>query len=259
MQRYLTALRSVFVRNIITLKRYYFNTLSSLISLYMIFMFIYYGARGFGGPAMSVGNTLEGILVGYLLWTLSIMAFSDLSWDLNNQAQVGTLEQLYVTPVGFNWLNACNLLSNLVVNFVMAGALLLVMMISTGKYLNLDLISTVPLLLLSLGPAFGIGFAMGGLALIFKRIQSFFQIFQFVFVGFITIPWHAFPWARYLPLAMGNRLLGEVMVGGLRIWQLAKSDMIILVWTSIVYLGLGLLIFRWCESIAKDKGLLGQY
>ena len=75
---------------------------------------------------------------------------------------------------------------------------------------------------------------MGGLALVFKRIQAVFQIFQFVFVAFLTLPWSIFPWARYLPLSMGNYLLQEVMIRDLRFWQLARADLAVLVVTGVV-------------------------
>jgi ABC-2 type transport system permease protein len=49
------------------------------------------------------------------------------------------------------------------------------------------------------------------------------------------------------------------MVEGLSIWELNGGDLLIAVATSIVYLALGLLAFSKCESIAKNKGLLGHY
>jgi len=241
------------------MKRYYFNSISYVLTLYIVFLLLFYGARSLGGPAIVGGDTLDGIVVGYLLWSLAIMAYGDLSWDLSNQAQVGTLEQLYITPMGFTWINTCYLITNLIINLAISGVLLTLMMVSTGKYLNLNLSSALPIFLLTLLPAYGIGFAMGGLALVFKRIQAVFQIFQFVFVAFITLPWGTFPWARYLPLSMGNHLLQEIMIKDLRIWQLARSDLTVLIGTGVIYLGLGLIAFRWAEQVAKNKGLLGQY
>ncbi len=58
------------------------------------------------------------------------------------------------------------------------------MMATTGKWMNLDFVSLVPLLAITLLGAYGFGFALGGLALVFKRIQALFQIMQFVFIGF---------------------------------------------------------------------------
>jgi len=259
MQRQLIAFRVILFRNIIELKRYAFNTASMLVSLYVMFMILFYGAQRLGGAAIAAGDTLEGLLVGYLLWTMAIMAYSELSWDLNSQAQVGTLEQLYISPIGFSRLNAFSLLCNLVLQFGYAAIILVVLMVSTGKYLNVDLLSIIPIFILALMSAYGIGFAVGGLALIYKRIQAFFSIFQFVFLAFLTAPWSQFPWARFLPLSMGNFLLREVMVHGKAIWELDPVNMFILVATGLVYFGLGVFAFSLSERIARDKGLLGHY
>lgn len=259
MQRYLIAMRAMITRNLINMRRYVFNTISMLVTFYIVFMLLFLGVRGIGGAALASGNTLEGLIVGYLLWMLSLSAYSDLAWDLNQEAQVGTLEQLYVSPIGFNWLNAFNLISGLVLSFVISGVLLVVMMLSTGKYLSVDLISVLPLMILSLLGVYGIGFAMGGLALIFKRIQAFFQIFQFVFVAFLALPLDRFPWAQFLPLTMGGHLLRQVMIHGTRLWELPASSVAVVVVTGVSYLAVGLAVFEWSARIAKRKGLLGHY
>jgi len=259
MQRHLVAFRVILYRNIIELKRYAFNTLSMIVSMYAMFMILFFGAQHLGGAALAAGNTLEGMLVGYLLWTLSIMAYSELSWDLNAQAQVGTLEQLYISPFGFSLLNAYSLLCNLVLQFGYAAIMLGLLLVSTGKELHIDLVSIVPIFALALMSAYGVGFTVGGLALVYKRIQAFFSIFQFVFLAFLTVPWAQFPWARFLPLSMANFLLREVMIHGKRLWELESVHLVTLVGVGVFYLGLGVLLFGVSERIARSKGLLGHY
>lgn len=259
MQRYLIAMRAMITRNLINMRRYMFNTISGLVTMYIVFMLLFMGVRGIGGAALAGGTTLEGLVVSYLVWVLSISAYSDLAWDLNQEAQVGTLEQLYISPIGFNWLNAFNLISGLGLSFVFAAVLLTLMMLTTGTYLNLDLVSVVPLMITALLSVYGIGFAMGGLALVFKRIQAFFQIFQFVFVAFLALPLDRFPWAQFLPLTMGGHLLRQVMVQGTRLWELPATSLAVLALTGVCYLALGLTVFEWSARIAKRKGLLGHY
>ncbi|MEW6723508.1 MAG: ABC transporter permease [Bacillota bacterium] len=253
------ASKAIFYRNLVLMRSYFFNTISMLVTMYIVFLLMFYGAKAVGGASLSMGDTLEGLIVGYLVWMFAIMAYSDLSWSLTNEAQVGTLEQLYLSPAGFKWLSGMNLASNFLLNAVIAFVLLLGIMLTTGHWLRLDLISLLPLLVVTVLSAYGIGFAMGGLALIFKRIQSFFQILQFVFVAFIVLPWDRFPWAKYLPLAMGNVLTRRVMVEGTRLWQLPFSDLLVLAGTSLFYLAAGLVAFSTCERAAKDRGLLGHY
>lgn len=242
------------------MKRYMVNSVSGLVSIYMIFMLIFMGFQSVSRYASTSGldGSLEGTIVGFFVWTFTIYAFSNLSWNLANEAQTGTLEQLYLAPCGFKWVGACTIISDLVFSFVPIMALLMAMMATTGKWLRVDLISLVPLLLITLLGGYGVGFALGGLALVFKRIQALFQIMQFVFIGLLVIPIRV-PVAKYLPLAMGNHLIYRTMVDGVRLWRLPLGDVLTAVWVGAAYLAVGIGIFSWCERVAKNRGLLGHY
>ncbi|HHV04647.1 MAG TPA: hypothetical protein GXX64_12225, partial [Bacteroidales bacterium] len=102
------------------------------------------------------------------------------------------------------------------------------------------------------------GFALGGLALVFKRIQALFQIFQFVFLAFLLVPFRV-PWAKFLPLSAGFSLIYDVMVEGARLWELPLGSILIAIAVGAVYLAIGLFIFSRCEHVARDRGLLGHY
>jgi len=234
----------VCIRNVIQLRRYFFNTASELVLFYVIFLLIFYGAKAVGGSAISAGETLEGIIVGYFLWMLSIYAYGDMSSGIAGEAQMGTLEQLYLCPAGFWFVNACSVAVNLIACLLMSAVLLLAAMVSTGKWLQLDLISILPVVLLTLVAPYGVGFIVGGLALVFKRVQVVFQIVQFLFLGFLLIPLTSYPAARYLPLAMGNVLVRRIMVDGLRLWELPAAELAVLAATGIFYLVLGIAIYR---------------
>lgn len=250
--------RGTFMKTLITMRRYFFNTLSGLITMYIVFCILFFGAQALGG-AVDMGDTLEGLVVGYFVWMVAMMAYSDLSWHILNEAQVGTLEQMYLTPSGFHWVNAAYLISNLLIQLVLVGLMLALMIITSGQRLVIDVFSILPLLLLTIASVYGVGFIMGGLALIYKRIQASFQILQFVFVIFLTVPLGRYPLARFLPLAMGNSILRQVMVEGTPLTRLAAGDMGVLVLTAVVYLAVGVVVFRYCEEVSRRDGLLGQY
>jgi len=186
--RHWVVLKAVFVKTLIEMRRYIFNTISGLITMYIVFLLLFYGAKTVGGAAFQTGDSLEGLVVGYMVWMLALLAYGDLAWGISMEAEIGTLEQLYLSPAGFSWVNVSWLIARSVVNLVFLGLILLVMMLTTGQWLNLDLVSLVPLVLLTMLAPYGFGFMMAGLALVFKRIQSAFQILQFVFVAFVAVP-----------------------------------------------------------------------
>lgn len=84
----------------------------------------------------------------------------------------GTLEQLAMSPLGFGRVLLSRLAAAFLFDLLVMLLFLLLMMASTGKWLHLDLLSLLPLLLLTMAGVLGIGFIMGGLALVFKQIQA---------------------------------------------------------------------------------------
>ncbi|MCR4392706.1 MAG: ABC transporter permease [Candidatus Acetothermia bacterium] len=250
---------AVLMRFLIEHKRYPFNTLSALATLYIVFLLLFAGARYAQGMGVDLfGEGLESLVVGYLVWTFAIIAYSDLSWEMMREAQQGTLEQLYMCPVGFRFVSASWIVASFLVSLLWVAVLLGLMTLTTGRLLRLPLGTVLPLLLLTVAPVYGIGFVMAGLALVYKRIQAFFQVLQFVFVALVALPADA-PWGKALPLALGTRLLGRVVVDGETLTTLPLGDLLALVGTAVFYLAVGVAVFRVFEGVAKDRGLLAHY
>ena len=243
----------------IYLKRYYFDTLSMIVTIFLVFLIIFFGAAALLGASPAAGDTLEGIVVGFMVWTFALVAYSTLSWGIIEEAQQGTLEQLYMSPLGFGWVTILRVAAHFIINVFMVLVILFLMMATTGRWLNLDVLSLIPLVLLTVAGAYGIGFFMGGLALVFKRVQSALQILQFVLVIFIAAPMGWMPFMKFLPLSLGTRLIGAVMIDGRSLFELPPGDVLFLIGNSAVYFGLGFLAFKFFEDVARDRGLLGHY
>ena len=258
-RQYLVLFKTMLEWEFIIMRRYLFNMLSALITIYILFLLIFFGARALGGGAPGFDGTLDAIVVGFLVWTFAAFAYLEFALKLVREAQEGTLEQLYMSPLGFTWVSLFRILSAFWFHLTLNIVFLVLMMATTGRWLHLDVVSLLPLILLTLTGVYGIGFAIGGLALVFKRIESFVQIFQFALVGLIAAPIDRFPFLRYLPLAEGNRLIRRVMVEGLSIFELPTADLVFLLVNSAVYFGLGFLVFKLMENVARDRGLLGHY
>jgi ABC-2 type transport system permease protein len=252
-------LKAMMKRNFLFVWRYPFNLIAGLISLFLIFLVIFYGAQALGGGNLAFGATLSGIVMGFMLWSFIIFAYSDLTWDIINEAQQGTLEQLYMSPLGFGWVAISHILSFLLINLVITFGMLFGMMVVTGRWLNVDFVSVLPLMLLTVWAVYGLGFLMGGLALVFKQVQSAFQILQFVWIGLIAAPLDQFPLLKYAPVSWGTHLLGRVMIGGESIFDIPINDLLFLVLNSAFYFTLGFLGFKFFERVARDRGLLGHY
>lgn len=259
--RYLYLLKAMMKKNFLILWRYPFNLVAGIISIMMIFLVIFYGAKFIGGNNPSFGNTLEGIVMGFMLWTFIIFAFSDLTWDFINEAQQGTLEQLYMSSLGFGWVSLSYVLSFLVINLTLTLSMFFLMMALTGKWLHLDFFSLIPLMLLTVWGVYGFGFAMGGLALVFKQVQAVFQIFQFIWLLFVMAPsvMDTMPWVKFLPVTWGVELIGRVLIGGQSLYAMPFADIAFLAAVSATYFLIGYALFKRLKGVARDRGLLGHY
>jgi ABC-2 type transport system permease protein len=249
--------KAMIKRYAIELKRYYFNTLSMLVSFYFIFLLLFLGIRSVSGS--QFGGALSGMVVGFSVFYLTIYSYAELSWVLIQEAQQGTLEQLSMSPLGFGRVLIARITAALAFRLVIMFALLLILMATTGRWLSIDLITVLPLLVLTVASAQGVGFVMGGLALVFKQIQASLGILQFVFVALIAAPLDRFPMLKYMPLAWGNHLIAQAMIADTHLWQMRGADVLLLVANGAFYFGAGFSIFKLFERAARNRGLLGHY
>ncbi len=257
--RLINLFTAIFIKEWISLKRYPFNTISAIVTVYLVFLLFFLGYRLIGGQEAPFSNTTEGFIVGFFIWTYSIAAYSTLSWGIVQEARQGTLEQLYMTPLGYERVAIYTVISNFIWSLVWVLPVLLLMMVTTGRFLHFDLITLVPLLILTIASGYGIGFITGGLGLVFKKIQAFFQILQFIFVGFIVAPADKVSVFKVLPFSLGTRMIARNMIEKLPIYRMPFHDILILIANAVLYLVIGFFVFKLCEKVAKDRGLLGHY
>lgn len=255
----LVAFGGQFRKQLIEFRRYIFETLSGVFTLFGFFVLLFLGARAVGGRAPGFGETLEGLVVAYAVWTIAIFAYFSLVQSLVQEAQQGTLEQLAMSPVGLIRVLLGQVAAGLSFQLVMMAVLLVLMMSVTGKWLHIDVVSILPLLLVTLVGLVGLGFAMGGLAVVFKRVQGALQIVQVLLLTLVAVPAESVPVIKYLPLAWGTSLLRRVMVDEASIFSIPAGDLLFLVANSAAWFAAGVVVFKAFEGLARDRDLLGHY
>ncbi len=249
-------------KELIIVWNYRANAAIELLTLVLVFVFISYFAGG--GELDSEG--LPGSLLGFLLWFYAVFAISSMSSGITGEASIGTLEQLYMSPMP-TWLV---FVGRVIATFVKGTAMVALL----GVILALILPVTLPLELAALPPfaltmvgLFGFGYAIGGLTLVFKQISSATSLLTniLLFLNGALLPVHHFPpWletvAVFLPTTQGIIVLRKVVVDGASlaaVWQ--DGSMVFLAVQSAVYLLAGWVLFNVGERIAKQRGSLGQY
>ncbi len=132
--------------------------------------------------------------------------------------------------------------------------------------MSLQWAAVLPLVLLVVGSV-GYSLILGGLTLLFKRLEILKDLFQtaVLIFGGVLVSLERMPgWmatiARFLPLTPGVDVLRKTLLEGVSLGTLAADGTLLwMVGNAAAYLVLGIVIFRWCERIAKRRGTLGQY
>jgi ABC-2 type transport system permease protein len=258
-----TLLRAVVYKRFLLLVRYPVNTASQIVTVYLFFAVIFFGGQAIVSRIASGGTSLvgtfDGLIIGWFLWTMSLTAYFSLAMNITRESQWGTLEQLYMSPYGFGSVMAVKVVANVLESLVWGAFILLLMLVTTGRTLSVNLITIVVVSVLALLSVVGIGFVFAGLALLYKRIENVSQLMQFVLIGLISAPVVGIPALRLLPLVQGSAMLQKAMKNGVRLWEFPVTDLALLVGSAVVYSLLGYLVFRWCTDRARKKGVMGHY
>lgn len=228
--------------------------------------FAFIGLSFLVGGGQLEEEQLTASLIGYLVWYFAVKAIADMSTSLKNEMQAGTLEQMYMSPTDAGLLVLGRSLATLFTTTIIAALIAIGPMLLLG--IRLPLVpATIPIFIITIMGLFGFGFAVGGFTLIFKQVASLSDLIQYalVFLNGALLPVDVFPpWlafiARLLPTTQGIIVLRQIALEGMSLgetWQSGTLGWLVL--HSAVFLLLGWFMFKWCESIARQRGLLGQY
>lgn len=256
--RWLQLLKANLRKEYIELKRYLPNTLAMIITFYCIFLGMFAGIQIIGDPSSQDVNTQYAI-VNYIVWFLAMIVMQDIGWQVTNEAMRGTLEQLSMSPMGLWRIMTARLVATTLIYIVILIGLLYLSMMTAGEWLNVDVVTIAPILLLTLISMFGVGFMIAGISITLKQVQSFLQILQFILAGLTFVPLSVAPFLAYFPFVKGVDLIRDVMINGATISQIGIGHFLVLGFNAVFYFVLGLLIFLYCERVAMSKGLLSHY
>jgi ABC-2 type transport system permease protein len=254
---YLQLTKAVLYREFLIFVRYPANALGGIFISLFFFGVLFFGGRMLAGQALN--DSLEGIIVGYFLWTLSIGAYQSISNDIGSEVQWGTLERHIMTPFGFAPVALLKGIAKVVRTFITSTVVLAVMLLVTGTTLALNVVTVVAISTLSLMSVLGLGFAAGGITVLYKRISNWLNLLQFAFLPLVSAPALGLDWMVVLPLAHGSGMLQHAMVDGTRLWEFSALNLGILVAVAVGYLAAGYVVFQYATNRARRLGVLGDY
>lgn len=238
--------------------RYLPNTVSTVITFYAIFLLMFLGIQSFGAPeSAEVGA--QYVIVSTALWFLALIAMQGIGWEITQEATRGTLEQLYMSPMGAWRILLARMIGTVLVNLVIIALMVFLSMVTAQQFLNINLLTLTPILALTILGMLGVGFMVAGLSLVFKQVQSFLQIAQFIFFALVSVPLTLVPLLELAPVVKGADMVRKVMIEGTGLTGFSALDWASLALNALVYFGLGVWLYKRAEVRAMNRGLLGQY
>lgn len=237
------------------LKRYLFNTISSLLVIYIIFLVYFFGIKFMTGPDMSTSK-LDVLIIGYIMWMLALIGFQGTSYLVYDEMQRGTFEQMYMTSLGLETVFFFRVFYDTIFSLVFTSVILILTMLTTGRYFVFNIGHFLLIFFLSIPSMWGLGFIFAGMALIFKKIAAFLNLMQFVLIAFVSIDAHPLNVFSFLPFSAGASSVQVIINehGSFPLWWY-----FFLIGISIFYLFVGILVFRILLRKARKMNLLGQY
>lgn len=247
-------------RSWIQFSRYSTEAIGGIIIITAVFYGLFLSARYIAGPNLQFGDRLDVIIVGYVLWTLVIFIINDIAATLQIEAQTGTLEQLFLSPFSAPKVFLTRALASLMLQLTIILSVLLIIIALTRSQISFPPSLLLPLLTVVLG-AYGLAFTIGSLALLLKRVQQLFGIFQFALLSLLTVPTETWTGSLrvvgwLLPMMPGAGLLRDLMARGQILDPIALAIAFL---NGAAYFTLGLCLFSWAERETKRRGRLGGY
>lgn len=247
-----------FRKQLIEMKRYAPNTVAVFLTVYIIFIGMFFGIQLIGSPETQ-STTIQYTMVSYIFWYLSMMIVNGMGYEIVGETMRGTFEQLGMSPSGIWKILSTRLLADSLLHSVMVISLFYLSMLTSGEWLNVDLISIIPIFILTCVSMFGLAFIIAGLTVILKQIQAFLQIFQFALAGLTMVSFSSPIIHTILPFTKGIDMIRAIMVRNYFITDFSYLDFLVLIANALLYIGIGLTVYLSCERYARSKGLLGQY
>lgn len=247
-------------RNWLEFIRYPAEVIVGAVILIVLFYGFFMGASYMAGADTGFGERLDAVIVGYVAWTLTLHSMTSVANDLQKEAQVGALQQVFLSSYGPIPVFVLRTLADMLLTSTITVTILIAIMLLTGRYLDFSALVGLPLVAILLG-SFGLAFLMGALALWLKRVEQIVNLGQFVLLFLVMVPfeeWGGLAWDIQFafPIVPGVGLLRDLLV---RDSPLNWNVLWLAYANGLTFAVLGLTVFHFTIKRIKRLGTLAWY
>ncbi len=227
--------------------------------LALMFAGLYLGARFLAG-GQDFGTRIDSIVAGYIAWMLVLGIFSGVAGEIEQEAKIGTLEQVVLSDRSFLAVTVVRVLANLSINVLITLSVLVCILLLTRSSFHITPAVLPSVGLLVLGTT-GLGLMMGALALLMKKATALIGLSQFMLLFLVFFQkrdgsQQALQWLDFAPLSSAASLMRQILATG---YQPTAADHLLPAVNAVVYLAIGCVLFQMALRKAKRNGTLGHY
>jgi ABC-2 type transport system permease protein len=249
-------------KGLLILWDYKFSVMVQMLGIFLVFL----GVMFFVGRGSITQAQIASTILGFIITFYALETLGNMSYALMNEAQSGTLEQMYMSPAPSQLIVLGRSLSSLVSATVQIALMVAVTLLLFNIRFTFTL-DAVAVLLITIIGLLGFGYMIGGLTLIFKQVGPLANILQnFVLIANGTfLPVEFMPaWmatiVKFIPSTLGIIALRRVVLDGDTLATLVQDGSLpVLAGYSVGLFIVGWLVYALCESVARNQGSLGQY
>ncbi|HTP40664.1 MAG TPA: hypothetical protein VMI92_13950 [Steroidobacteraceae bacterium] len=199
-------------------RRYPVESFAGVVVFTILFFGLFTGARYLAGTQVDFAHRLDVVVAGYVLWLVTTGLFVGPGAQITEDARVGILEQLFVSPHNFTVFTVIRVLSGLVQHLLLILVVLSAICLITGTRLEYRLAELVPFAGIVLA-ATGLGLMAASYALLVKQVSALLGIGQFLLLPLVATPVQSLPgfgaWlAAVLPINPSSQLLQSELASG---------------------------------------------
>jgi len=270
MRAFAYAIRADFVKYLAEFRYYGFNYFFGTMGSAVLFLGI---TAALGQAGQIAPDTFFKMLMGFMLWWYTMNQMYEMSYLAWEDAVLGTLEHVYMSPTPFGLVLLSRGISAFLRDtawFALMAFIILGLRRLFGGEISLPSVNWAGVLAVFPFPvisALCLGIFFFGLALVFKRVGSATALVQWIllfFSGVFFDPSSQPLWMRALayatPVGPGAECLRRILVEGKGLAQVLLSDGgLILLLNLAGYAALGFLSLHLFLQVAKKRGKMSRY
>lgn len=244
------------------IKQYYLNYIFYNTGMVILFFFFFYNYY-----SEADDTKVLAMLICAILWQICTNGLQYLCYLIQDEAMMGTLEQMFLTRTSFFSILFSKIFVNMI--FVILKGIILFficavlfhkvsMLMSVGLLKYIEIVTVIIITVFSF---YCIGGVFGGLSLYYKRISSILNVvnyFLLMFTGIIGDINSYNVFLRYIiriiPVTNANILINEILSDHVKL-----QDVLLFAETVLIFFVGGNVVLNLLIKKAKREGKLGQY